>query len=216
MSPVTSDMIWSAAHPRAALMAAIISLSVNPRRGDISQRPNAVFGQPRMGSRLCRCPDGGARRRAICAVRGGRCRHRVEKPVSCNVQLAPVSERGRSVMMLWKTANWRGRLDAVWSLNRLRVPRLHGLRCWPMKSRNPLAGIAAQLISMNARARDRELTDLIVAETRRIVKFFGAGSRNSAICARPNARRSISTTSLIARQICGGGVCCAYAHIGSI
>jgi two-component system nitrogen regulation sensor histidine kinase GlnL len=40
--------------------------------------------------------------------------------------------------------------------------------------KNPLAGIsgAAQLISMNASPEDRELTDLIVAETRRIVKLL--------------------------------------------
>jgi len=40
--------------------------------------------------------------------------------------------------------------------------------------KNPLAGIsgAAQLISMNAGQEDLELTDLIVAETRRIVKLL--------------------------------------------
>jgi two-component system nitrogen regulation sensor histidine kinase GlnL len=40
--------------------------------------------------------------------------------------------------------------------------------------KNPLAGItgAAQLISMNASGEDRELTDLIVAETRRILKLL--------------------------------------------
>jgi two-component system nitrogen regulation sensor histidine kinase GlnL len=40
--------------------------------------------------------------------------------------------------------------------------------------KNPLAGIsgAAQLLSMNLAAEDRELTDLIVAETRRVVKLL--------------------------------------------
>jgi two-component system nitrogen regulation sensor histidine kinase GlnL len=40
--------------------------------------------------------------------------------------------------------------------------------------KNPLAGItgAAQLLSMNLEAEDRELTDLIVSETRRIVKLL--------------------------------------------
>ena len=40
--------------------------------------------------------------------------------------------------------------------------------------KNPLAGItgAAQLLSMNLRAEDLELTDLIVAESRRIVKLL--------------------------------------------
>ncbi|MGY6411927.1 MAG: two-component system sensor histidine kinase NtrB [Alkalilacustris sp.] len=40
--------------------------------------------------------------------------------------------------------------------------------------KNPLAGIAgaAQLLSMSLEAEDRELTDLIVAETRRVVKLL--------------------------------------------
>ena len=40
--------------------------------------------------------------------------------------------------------------------------------------KNPLAGIsgAAQLLSMNLSAEDREMTDLIVEETRRIVKLL--------------------------------------------
>ena len=40
--------------------------------------------------------------------------------------------------------------------------------------KNPLAGIsgAAQLLSMNLQNKDLELTDLIVEETRRIVKLL--------------------------------------------
>ncbi len=40
--------------------------------------------------------------------------------------------------------------------------------------KNPLAGIsgAAQLLAMNLSPEDRELTDLIVEETRRIVKLL--------------------------------------------
>ncbi|MGL6209172.1 MAG: two-component system sensor histidine kinase NtrB, partial [Paracoccaceae bacterium] len=58
--------------------------------------------------------------------------------------------------------------------------------------KNPLAGIsgAAQLISMNASAEDRELTDLIVEETRRIVKLLEQVEQFGNL--RPPERRAVN------------------------
>ena len=58
--------------------------------------------------------------------------------------------------------------------------------------KNPLAGIsgAAQLLSMNLSAEDRELTDLIVEETRRIVKLLEQVEQFGNL--RPPERRAVN------------------------
>jgi two-component system nitrogen regulation sensor histidine kinase GlnL len=65
--------------------------------------------------------------------------------------------------------------------------------------KNPLAGItgAAQLISMNASGEERELTDLIVEETRRILKLLGQVEEFGNI--RPPERRAVNIHDVLDR-----------------
>ena len=95
-------------------------------------------------------------------------------PVTCNLQLAPLGETPEIVLMLMSPREIAGRLNqagaakaAVKSASGMAAMLAHEIK-------NPLAGIsgAAQLLSMNLRNGDLELTDLIVEETRRILSLL--------------------------------------------
>ncbi|MCC5983810.1 MAG: PAS domain-containing sensor histidine kinase [Rhodobacteraceae bacterium] len=95
-------------------------------------------------------------------------------PVSCNLQLAPLPDQPEVVLMLMSPREIAGRLNqagaakaAVKSASGMAAMLAHEIK-------NPLAGIsgAAQLLSMNLRNGDLELTDLIVEETRRILALL--------------------------------------------
>ncbi|WP_045390622.1 nitrogen regulation protein NR(II) [Falsirhodobacter sp. alg1] len=95
-------------------------------------------------------------------------------PVQCNVQIAPLGDvRGLLLLLISprELADRLGRVDAVRSAARSAIGMAEMLA---HEIKNPLAGIsgAAQLISENLNAEDRELADLIVEETRRIVKLL--------------------------------------------
>jgi two-component system nitrogen regulation sensor histidine kinase GlnL len=65
--------------------------------------------------------------------------------------------------------------------------------------KNPLAGItgAAQLLSMNLSGEDREMTDLIVAETRRILKLLEQVEQFGNL--RPPERKAVNIHDLLDR-----------------
>ena len=94
-------------------------------------------------------------------------------PVPCNLQLAPFGD-DRSVLILLEPrqlADRMGRADAIKSAAKSAIGMAEMLA---HEIKNPLAGItgAAQLLSMNLDPEDQELTDLIVAESRRIVALL--------------------------------------------
>lgn len=95
-------------------------------------------------------------------------------PINCNLQLAPIPDQPDVVLMLISPREIAGRLNqagaakaAVKSASGMSAMLAHEIR-------NPLAGIsgAAQLLSMNLRNGDLELTELIVEETRRIMALL--------------------------------------------
>ncbi|QUS35249.1 two-component system sensor histidine kinase NtrB [Falsirhodobacter algicola] len=95
-------------------------------------------------------------------------------PIQCNIQIAPLGDIPDVVMLLvWprEIADRLGKVAAVRSAARSAIGMAEMLA---HEIKNPLAGIAgaAQLIAMNLSAEDRELADLIVEETRRIVKLL--------------------------------------------
>ncbi|TNF13883.1 MAG: PAS domain-containing sensor histidine kinase, partial [Rhodobacteraceae bacterium] len=94
--------------------------------------------------------------------------------VQCNLQAAPVGEEPDRVLLLIEPrelADRLGRASLVKSAARSAIGMAEMLA---HEIKNPLAGIAgaAQLLSMNLSGEDLELTDLIVDETRRIVKLL--------------------------------------------
>ncbi len=95
-------------------------------------------------------------------------------PVLCNIQIAPLSGTVGQMVFLISPR------DLVSRFNRSKGARTAAQSAIGMAEmlaheiKNPLAGItgAAQLLSMNLSNEDLELTDLIVAESRRIVKLL--------------------------------------------
>ncbi|WP_126977288.1 two-component system sensor histidine kinase NtrB [Frigidibacter oleivorans] len=95
-------------------------------------------------------------------------------PVLCNMQIAPLNDANATLLVTFaprELADRLGRAQVVQSAAKSAIGMAEMLA---HEIKNPLAGIAgaAQLLSMSLSAEDRELTDLIVEETRRIVKLL--------------------------------------------
>jgi two-component system nitrogen regulation sensor histidine kinase GlnL len=87
------------------------------------------------------------------------------KPVSCDVQIAPLADKPDHVLVLLENRELAGRLDRAMHSKSAAKSAIGMAEMLAHEIKNPLAGItgAAQLISMNANGEERELTDLIVA-----------------------------------------------------
>ncbi|EEW25979.1 two-component system sensor histidine kinase NtrB [Rhodobacter ferrooxidans] len=95
-------------------------------------------------------------------------------PQQCTVQVAPMADDPRVILLLISPREIADRLGRAGAAKRGAKSAIGMAEMLAHEIKNPLAGIsgAAQLISMNAGPEDRELTDLIVEETRRIVKLL--------------------------------------------
>lgn len=95
-------------------------------------------------------------------------------PVQCTIHLAPMQDNPDIVMLILsprEIADRMGRSMGVKSAARSAIGMAEMLA---HEIKNPLAGIsgAAQLLAMSLNPVDQEMTDLIVGETRRIVKLL--------------------------------------------
>lgn len=95
-------------------------------------------------------------------------------PVQCNLQAAPLGEDPHTVLLLISPREIADRLDRATKVKSAARSAIGMAEMLAHEIKNPLAGIAgaAQLLSMNLTGEDLELTDLIVDETRRIVKLL--------------------------------------------
>jgi two-component system nitrogen regulation sensor histidine kinase GlnL len=95
-------------------------------------------------------------------------------PVLCNVRIAPLTDDPGRLLLLVAPRELAGRLGTTKSAGRGAKSAIGMAEMLAHEIKNPLAGIAgaAQLLSMSLSAEDREMTDLIVAETRRVVKLL--------------------------------------------
>jgi two-component system nitrogen regulation sensor histidine kinase GlnL len=95
-------------------------------------------------------------------------------PVQCNLQIAPLADEADRVLFLVSPREIAGRLGRSLSAESAAKSAIGMAEMLAHEIKNPLAGItgAAQLLSMNLAEGDRELCDLIVAETRRVVKLL--------------------------------------------
>ncbi|WP_372840071.1 nitrogen regulation protein NR(II) [Phaeovulum sp.] len=94
--------------------------------------------------------------------------------VLCNLQLAPLGEDPDTVLLLINPRELADRLERASQVKSAARSAVGMAEMLAHEIKNPLAGIsgAAQLLSMGLRGEDLELTDLIVAETRRVVKLL--------------------------------------------
>ncbi|MGL5010537.1 MAG: histidine kinase dimerization/phospho-acceptor domain-containing protein, partial [Paracoccaceae bacterium] len=113
-------------------------------------------------------------------------------PVQCNVQIAPMHDNADIVMMLISPREIADRLGRSLNVKSGARSAIGMAEMLAHEIKNPLAGIsgAAQLLSMNLPPEDQEMTDLIVEETRRIVKLLEQVEQFGNL--RPPARRAVN------------------------
>ena len=94
-------------------------------------------------------------------------------PVACTVEVAPYGEDGEA-LILFAPREHASRVGTSKSARTGARSAIGMAEMLAHEIKNPLAGItgAAQLLSMGISEQDRELTDLIVAESRRIVELL--------------------------------------------
>ncbi|MEM6895736.1 MAG: ATP-binding protein [Pseudomonadota bacterium] len=95
-------------------------------------------------------------------------------PLQCNIQIAPLQNSDGEMLVLIEPREMAGRVGRNSKSKRAAKSAIGMAEMLAHEIKNPLAGItgAAQLLSMNLKNGDLEMTDLIVAETRRIVKLL--------------------------------------------
>ncbi|MBP0481902.1 two-component system sensor histidine kinase NtrB [Sagittula salina] len=95
-------------------------------------------------------------------------------PLVCNLQIAPLAGREGWMVMLISPRELAGRMTQSHSVKSAAKSAIGMAEMLAHEIKNPLAGItgAAQLLSMGISKEDQEFTDLIVEETRRIVKLL--------------------------------------------
>ena len=95
-------------------------------------------------------------------------------PLQSQLQIAPLAGSDGVMILMISPRELAGRLTQNNSVKSSAKSAIGMAEMLAHEIKNPLAGItgAAQLLSMNLSADDLELTDLIVAESRRIVKLL--------------------------------------------
>lgn len=95
-------------------------------------------------------------------------------PLQCTIHLAPMHDNPDIVMLMLSPRELADRLGRSMGAKTAARSAIGMAEMLAHEIKNPLAGIsgAAQLLSMNLTPEDQELTDLIVEETRRIVKLL--------------------------------------------
>jgi two-component system nitrogen regulation sensor histidine kinase GlnL len=94
--------------------------------------------------------------------------------IQCNIQIAPLQDDPSALLLLISPRVIADRLGRARGATSAAKSAIGMAEMLAHEIKNPLAGIsgAAQLLAMNLTPEDRELTDLIVEETRRIVKLL--------------------------------------------
>lgn len=127
-------------------------------------------------------------------------------PVPCAVQIAPMNDGAEMLLLLITPRDFAGRLGRTRAVKAAAKSAIGMAEMLAHEIKNPLAGIAgaAQLLSMSLGPEDRELTDLIVAETRRIVKLLDQVEQFGD--QRPPERRAINLHDVLERARRSAGV----------
>ncbi|MEM8957655.1 MAG: ATP-binding protein [Pseudomonadota bacterium] len=120
-------------------------------------------------------------------------------PVQCNIQIGAMTDAPGMVLLLLEPRQIADRMDRAQSVKSAAKSAIGMSEMLAHEIKNPLAGItgAAQLLSMNLHGEDRELTDLIVSETRRIVKLLEQVEQFGNL--RPPKRRAVNLHDLLDR-----------------
>jgi two-component system nitrogen regulation sensor histidine kinase GlnL len=173
-----TDAVWASLPvPAFVLSAADTITEVNPAAEQfMNTSVKSLLGAPVFDRLAIDAPLEGALRRVRVDqsalfinnvdVSGGN-----SAPVQCNIQIAPLGGSDDQVLLLMEPRQLADRLGRSHSVKSSARSAIGMAEMLAHEIKNPLAGItgAAQLISMSLSGDDLELTDLIVAESRRIV-----------------------------------------------
>jgi two-component system nitrogen regulation sensor histidine kinase GlnL len=120
-------------------------------------------------------------------------------PFHCSLQIAPVSDDPDRVLLTITSREIADRLERSHSVKSAAKSAIGMAEMLAHEIKNPLAGIAgaAQLLSMGLTDGDLELTDLIVEETRRIVKLLEQVEQFGNL--RPPEKRAVNVHDLLDR-----------------
>ncbi len=120
-------------------------------------------------------------------------------PTICNVQMAPLVGMAGHLLFIFEERHIADRLGRSHSVKSAAKSAIGMAEMLAHEIKNPLAGItgSAQLLSMSLSGEDRELTDLIVAETRRVVKLLEQVEHFGNL--RPPQRRAVNIHDLLDR-----------------
>ncbi len=120
-------------------------------------------------------------------------------PVACALHLAPMHDNPGVVMMLIAPRQLAERMERASQVKSAAKSAIGMAEMLAHEIKNPLAGIsgAAQLLSMGLAREDRELADLIVEETRRIVKLLEQVEQFGNL--RPPDRRAVNIHDVLDR-----------------
>ena len=113
-------------------------------------------------------------------------------PVQCGISLSPLQDSPGAILVLISPREMADRLGRGLGVTSAAKSAIGMAEMLAHEIKNPLAGIAgaAQLLAMNLTGDDLELTDLIVEETRRIVKLLEQVERFGDV--RPPQRRAVN------------------------
>lgn len=120
-------------------------------------------------------------------------------PFYCTLQIAPLGGDADHILLLISSHEISDRLERAHSVKASAKSAIGMAEMLAHEIKNPLAGItgAAQLLSMSLADEDRELTDLIVAESRRIVALLDQVEQFGNV--QPPARQAINIHDLLER-----------------
>lgn len=120
-------------------------------------------------------------------------------PFHCALHIAPVSDDPGRVLLMIASREIADRLERAHSVKSAAKSAIGMAEMLAHEIKNPLAGIAgaAQLLSMSLPKEDLEFTDLIVEETRRIVKLLEQVEQFGNL--RPPERRAVNVHDLLDR-----------------
>lgn len=120
-------------------------------------------------------------------------------PMVCNVQFAPLAGTDDVTLLMIRPIEIVSRMTQGGKSSTAAKSAIGMAEMLAHEIKNPLAGItgAAQLLSMNLSAEDQELTDLIVAESRRIVKLLEQVEQFGNL--RPPAKKPINIHDVLDR-----------------
>jgi len=120
-------------------------------------------------------------------------------PMLCNVQFAPLAGTDDQMLMLISPREIASRMTQSGNSSKAARSAIGMAEMLAHEIKNPLAGItgAAQLLSMNLNSEDLELTDLIVEESRRIVKLLEQGEQFGNL--RPPIKKQVNIHDVLDR-----------------